>query len=158
MVELSGTYQVPAAREAVYAALQDPEVLRQCIEGCDQLTETEPGVYDAQLRLGLGAIRGRYTGRARVRDAHPPESFTLAVEGKGPGGHVRGYARLLLADAGSGTSIACQATGDVAGALAAVGSRLIQAATARLMERFFSTLAEILGRPPGPPERTRGEP
>ena len=95
MVELSGTYQVSAAREAVYAALQDPEVLRRCIDGCDQLTETEPGVYDAQLRLGLGAIRGRYTGRARVRDAHPPESFTLAVEGKGPGGRVRGDARLL---------------------------------------------------------------
>ena len=130
----------------MYAALQDPEVLRRCIEGCDQLTETEPGVYDAQLRLGLGAIRGRYTGRARVRDAHPPESFTLAVEGKGPGGHVRGDARLVLAEPASGTSIACQATGDVAGALAAVGSRLIQAAAARLMERFFSTLAEIVGR------------
>ena len=141
MVELSGTYQVPAPRDDVYAALQDPAVLRRCIEGCDQLTETEPGVYAAQLRLGLGAIRGRYTGRARVRDAHPPESFTLSVEGKGPGGHVRGDARLVLTDAGRTTTIACQATGDVAGALAAVGSRLIQAAAARLMERFFSTLA-----------------
>lgn len=149
MVELSGTYQVPAARKAVYDALQNPDVLRRCIEGCDQLTETEPGVYDAQLRLGLGAIRGRYTGRARVRDAHPPESFTLAVEGKGPGGHVRGDARLVLTDAGSSTRILCHATGDVAGALAAVGSRLIQVAATRLMERFFSTLTEIVGGPPG---------
>ena len=141
MVELSGTYQVPAPRDAVYAALQDPAVLCRCIEGCDQLAETEPGVFEAQLRLGLGAIRGRYTGRARVHAAHPPESFTLAVEGKGPGGHVRGDARLVLTDAGRSTTIDCQATGDVAGALAAVGSRLIQAAAARLMERFFSTLA-----------------
>src|SRR5437870_1495727 len=141
MVELSGTYQVPAPRDAVYAALQDPEVLQRCIEGCDQLIETEPGVYDAQLRLGLGAIRGRYSGQARVRDAHPPESFTLSVEGKGPGGRVRGDARLSLAEADGSTRIACLATGDVAGALAAVGSRLIQAAAARLMERFFSTLA-----------------
>jgi carbon monoxide dehydrogenase subunit G len=141
MVELSGTYFVAAPRDSVYAALQDVNVLCRCIEGCDELTETEPGVYDAQLRLGLGAIRGRYTGRARVRDAHPPDSFTLTVEGKGPGGHVRGEARLTLADAGGNTNISCQATGDVAGALAAVGSRLIQAAAARLMERFFSTLA-----------------
>ena len=141
MVELSGTYQVPAPRDTVYAALQDPDVLRRCIEGCDELIETEPGVYEAQLRLGLGAIRGRYAGRARMLDAHPPESFTLAVEGKGPGGHVRGDARLVLTDAGGTTSIACQATGDVAGALSAVGSRLIQAAAARLMQRFFSTLA-----------------
>jgi carbon monoxide dehydrogenase subunit G len=141
MIELSGTYQVPAPRDAVYAALQDPDVLRRCIEGCDQLTQTEPGVYEARLRLGLGAIRGRYTGHARVRDAHPPEFFTLSVEGKGPGGHVRGDARLALTEVNGSTSIACQATGDVAGALAAVGSRLIQAAAARLMERFFSTLA-----------------
>ena len=141
MVELSGTYQIPAARDVVFAALQDPEVLRRCIEGCDQLVETAPGVYDAQLRLGLGAIRGRYTGRARVRDASPPEAFTLVVEGKGPGGHVRGDARLVLTESNGVTSIACQASGDVAGALAAVGSRLIQSAAARLMERFFSTLA-----------------
>ena|SRR5687768_615618 len=141
MVELSGIYQIPAARDAVFTALQNPDVLRRCIEGCEQLTETEPGVYDAQLRLGLGAIRGRYTGRARVRDARPPEAFTLAVEGKGPGGHVRGDARLVLTESNGDTTIACQATGDVAGALAAVGSRLIQAAAARLMERFFSTLA-----------------
>ena len=146
MVELSGTYSVAAPRESVYAALQDANVLRRCIEGCDELTEIEPGVYDAQLRLGLGAIRGRYTGRARVRDAHPPDSFTLTVEGKGPGGHVRGEARLTLADADGNTNISCQATGDVAGAIAAVGSRLIQAAAARLMERFFSTLADEFAR------------
>ncbi len=145
MVELSGTYVVPAPRDAVYAALQNADVLRRCIEGCDELTETEPGVYNAQLRLGLGAIRGRYTGRARVRDVHPPESFTLAVDGKGPGGHVRGEARLTLSDVGGNTSISCKATGDVAGAIAAVGSRLIHAAAVRLMERFFSMLAAECG-------------
>jgi len=141
MVELSGTYVVATPRDSVYAALLDVNVLRRCIEGCDELKEVEPGVYEAQLRLGLGAIRGRYTGRARVGDAHPPDSLTLGVDGKGPGGHVRGEARLTLADASGNTNISCQATGDVAGAIAAVGSRLIQAAAARLMDHFFSTLA-----------------
>jgi carbon monoxide dehydrogenase subunit G len=144
MVELSGTYHMAAPRDAVYGALRRTDVLRRCIEGCEQLTETEPGVYDAQLRLGLGAIRGRYTGRARVRDEHPPESFTLAVEGKGPGGHVRGEARLQLVDANGATDVVCHATGEAGGAIAAVGSRLIQAAAARMMERFFSTLATSL--------------
>ena len=146
MVELSGTYFVAAPRASVYTALLDVNVLRRCIEGCDELKEVEPGVYDAQLRLGLGAIRGRYTGRARVHDARPPDSLTLTVDGKGPGGHVRGEARLALADASGNTNISCQATGDVAGAIAAVGSRLIQAAAARLMERFFSTLAAEFAR------------
>lgn len=142
MVELSGTYRIPAAREVVYAALRDPEVLRRCIDGCEQLDEIEPGVYEAQLRLGLGAIRGRFTGRARVGGEHPPEAFTLAVEGKGAPGHVRGEARLRLADALGQTDVTCEATGEAGGALAAVGSRLIQAAAARMMERFFTVLAE----------------
>ena len=144
MIELSGTYRIPAPREAVYKALRDPAILQRCIEGCEQLTETEPGQYDAQLRLGLGAIRGRFTGRARVKDEHPPESFTLAVEGKGPGGHVRGEGRLQLAEAGSDTEIACRATGEAGGALAAVGSRLMQAAAARLMEKFVSTFVSTM--------------
>ena len=141
MVELSGTYVIAAPRDSVYAALLDVNVLRRCIEGCDELKEVEPGVYEAQLRLGLGAIRGRYTGHARIRDAHPPDSLTLSVDGKGPGGHVRGEAHLMLADASGNTNISCQATGEVAGAIAAVGSRLIQSAAARLMDHFFSTLA-----------------
>jgi carbon monoxide dehydrogenase subunit G len=141
-VTLSGTYRIPGRRESVYAALRDPSVLQRCIEGCEQLTEVEPGVYDAQLRLGLGAIRGKYTGRARVTDEHPLESFTLAVDGKGAAGHVRGEAKLAFADAGEETDLACQASGDAGGALAAVGSRLIQAAAARMMEKFFSTLVE----------------
>jgi len=147
-VALSGTYRIPGARERVYAALRDPAVLQRCIEGCEQLTEVEPGVYDAQLRLGLGAIRGRYSGHARVTDERPPDGFTLAVEGKGAGGHVRGEAKLVLASAAeeaeaeAETEVACSATGDAGGTLAAVGSRLIQAAASRMMEKFFSTLAE----------------
>jgi uncharacterized protein len=142
MVELSGTYRIPADRQIVYAALRDPEVLRQCIDGCERLEEIEPGVYDAELRLGLGAIRGRFTGRARVSGEHAPDGFTLEVEGKGAPGHVRGEARLRLIDALGETDLTCDATGEAGGALAAVGSRLIQAAAARMMERFFTILAE----------------
>lgn len=141
MIDLSGTYQIAAPRETVYTALQNPDVLRRCIEGCEKLTQTAPGAYNAELRIGLGAIRGRYTGRAEVRDPHPPDSFTLAIDGKGPGGVVRGEARMQLTDVNGATSIACQATGTVAGAIAAVGSRLIQSAASGMMEKFFRKLA-----------------
>lgn len=144
MVELAGTYRIPAARDVVYGALRDPAMLQKCIEGCESLTETEPGVFDAQLRLGLGAIRGRFTGRARVTNEHPPESFTLAVEGKGPGGHVRGEGHLKLGESGAETEIACRATAEAGGALAAVGSRLVQAAASRMMEKFFATFSATI--------------
>jgi len=148
-VTLSGTYRLPAPPDRVYAALRDPDVLRRGIEGCESLIEAEPGVYDAQLRLGLGAIRGRYTGRARISDERPPESFTLSVDGKGSAGYVRGEARLSFAASDDGTDVTCQATGDAGGALAAVGSRLIQAASERMMARFFEALGEEIRRPGG---------
>ena len=144
MIALADTYRIAAPREQVYAALRNPDILRRCIEGCERLTEAEPGVYDAELRLGLGAIRGRYTGRARVTGEQHPEALTLAVEGKGAGGHVRGEGRLQLNEAGAETDVKCEATGQAGGVLAAVGSRLIQAAAARPMAQFFSTLATEL--------------
>ena len=141
MISLANTFQIPARRAEVYSALRNADVLRRCIEGCERLTEVEPGVYDAELRLGIGAIRGRYTGRAKVTDAQPPERMTLSVDGKGAGGHVHGEAQLELTEAGDSTDVKCQATGHAGGALAAVGSRLIQAAGVRLMKQFFETLA-----------------
>jgi uncharacterized protein len=141
MITLAETYRIPAPREQVYSALRNADVLRRCIEGCERLTEVEPGVFDAELRLGLGAIRGRYTGRARVTGEQPPEALTLSIEGKGAGGHVRGEARLELIEVGGSTDVQCIATGHAGGALAGVGSRLIQAAAGRLMSQFFERLA-----------------
>jgi carbon monoxide dehydrogenase subunit G len=144
MISLADTFRIPAPRDRVYAALRDPDILRSCIEGCERLTEVEPGVYDAELRLGLGGIRGRYTGRTRVTAEDPPNALTLAVEGKGAGSHVRGEGRLQLLEAADGTDVKCEATGQAGGALAAVGSRLLQAAAARLMSQFFATLTTEL--------------
>jgi carbon monoxide dehydrogenase subunit G len=143
-VVLSGAYRVDDAPERVYSALRDPAVLKDCIKGCEQLVEVEPGVYDAALRLGLGAIRGRYTGRARVADEQYPDSFKLIVDGKGSAGFVRGEAHLTFLPSGDGTEVTCAASADAGGALAAVGSRLIQAAAVRMMDRFFTTFVEEL--------------
>src|ERR1051325_6320727 len=110
MLEITGTYRIPAPRDQVFAALHDPAVLQRCIEGCERLTETQPGVYAAELRVGLGSIRGRFTGSARILNEQPAESLTLAVEGKGPGGHVRGEGTLALSESGGETEIAARAT------------------------------------------------
>ena len=146
MIHLTGTYRIPAPRDAVYRALRRADVLQRCIEGCEQLTEVQPGEYEAQLRLGLGAIKGRFTGRAHVTAEQPPESFTLTVEGKGPGGHVRGEAHLQFSARDADTDISCDATGEAGGALASVGSRLIHAAASRMMAKFFDTLATVVPR------------
>jgi carbon monoxide dehydrogenase subunit G len=140
-MRLSGTYRIPAARERVFAALTDPEILQRCIEGCEQLTLVDEHTYDARIRLGVGALKGTYVGRAQLRDLQPPESFALVVEGKGGGGFVSGDARMTLIHADGETDVLCEAQGHVGGVIAAVGSRLVEAAGKQMMNRFFRTLS-----------------
>ncbi|MBI4888441.1 MAG: carbon monoxide dehydrogenase subunit G [Acidobacteria bacterium] len=146
-MKLTGTYRCPAPRARVYAALIDPVVLQRCIEGAEQLVRTAGDEYDVRMRIGIGAVKGVFSGTVRLADMQAPEAFTLHVEGKGAPGFVSGSARIRLDDAEPGTAITCDADGQVGGVLAAVGSRLVDAAGRRMMDRFF----ERLGREFDPP-------
>ena len=141
-MKLAATYQIPASRESVFKAMTDPVILQQCIEGCESLTLKDDGSYEAKLRVGVGAVKGVYTGTARLSDLRPPESFTLAVGGRGTPGFVEGTARMRLAADGTSTTVSCDADVTVGGLIAAVGSRLIEATAKRMMDRFFERLRE----------------
>lgn len=143
-MRLSATSRMPAPRERVFAALTDPAVLQACIEGCESLVETAPHTYDAQIRLGVGPLKGKYEGRARLSDLLPPESFRLYVEGKGGPGFVSGEARMTLTAVDGQTDVACDVQGQVGGVIAAVGSRLIEAVAKQMLDRFFRALAARL--------------
>lgn len=142
---LTGTYQLAAPRDRVFAALVDPDILQRCIEGAERLVRTAADEYDVHLRLGIGAIKGAYVGTVRLADTQPPERFTLHVEGKGAPGFVRGRAVIQLKETGAGTEAICDADGQVGGLMAAVGSRLLEATARKLMDRFFERLAELVG-------------
>lgn len=139
-MKLTGNYGVAAPRERVYAALTDPTVLQRLIEGCESLVRTDDGVYEARLRVGVGPVKGTFSGQARMENAQPPESYTLIVDGRGTPGWVRGVANMHLADDGTATTVTCDADVTVGGVIAAVGSRLIEATARRMMDQFFDRL------------------
>ena len=143
---LKTTSLVPAPRARVFQALTDPETLRKVIPGCEALVPAGPDAYEATLKIGLAGMSGVYKGNAAIRDQKPPESLTLAFDGKGAPGFVRGTASVALADENGSTRITSNADVQVGGIIAAVGSRLIDAAARKLSEDFFSRLArEISG-------------
>jgi uncharacterized protein len=135
---------VPAPRERVFAALVDPAILQKCIPGCESLVEVAPDAYEARLKIGVAGLKGIYTGKASVGDKRPPETLTLGVDGKGGPGFVRGSAAIALTEEGGATRVACDADVHVGGLIAAVGSRLIEAAAKKLADDFFRQLSTVL--------------
>lgn len=147
-MKLTATYTIAASRPRVFAALTDPAVLQRAIEGCESFTQTGESTYQARLRAGVGSIKGVFTGEARIEHARPPESYTLAIDGRGSPGWVRGSAEMRLIEIedveGPRTSVVCDADVVVGGVVAAVGSRLIGAAAKRMMDQFFARLGTEL--------------
>ncbi len=144
-MKLLATYAVPAVPDRVYGALVDPTILQRCIPGCESLTLAGDDRYEARVKIGIGGLKGTYTGHAELRDKQPPTGFTLAVGGKGSPGFVRATTKITLTEAGGATRIACDADVQVGGLLAAVGSRLVEAAARTQMDEFFRRLGAELG-------------
>jgi carbon monoxide dehydrogenase subunit G len=146
-VKLALTSLVPADRDRVFAALVDPEMLRRSIPGCESLVAAGENEYAATLKIGLAGLKGTYTGKAAIRNPHPPDSLTLSVEGKGAPGFVRGSAAIVLTPEADMTRVACDADVQVGGVIAAVGSRLVEAAARKLADDFFKQLTLALLEP-----------
>ena len=136
---------IAAGPPLVFGALVDPGVLRSSIPGCQTLTVIGPDAYEATLKIGVAGIKGMYRGTAAVLDQRPFESLTVTFDGKGVSGFVRGSAAITLSADGDGTLFICDADVQVGGLIAAVGSRLVQAAARKLAAAFCRQLQKELG-------------
>jgi carbon monoxide dehydrogenase subunit G len=143
-MKLSGTYTLNAPREKVFAAVTDPAVLQRVIDGCEKMVKTGEDSYDAHLMIGVAGLKGSYVGKVQLKDLKPPESYTLAIEGKGGPGFVKGEAKVQLADKAGSTEVRCEAEAQVGGMIAALGSRLIEPAARKMMDDFFRKFGEVL--------------
>jgi carbon monoxide dehydrogenase subunit G len=148
-MKLSATQVFDAPRAKVFNAIINPDVIQRCIDGCEKMVRTGEGTYDAHLKIGVAGMKGNYVGKVQIKDIVDAESYTLSVEGKGGPGFVKGTARIRLTDQGGRTDLRCDADAQVGGMIAMIGSRLIEAATKRMMSEFFEKLAAQLQQPGG---------
>ncbi len=147
---LEGDTLIPADRHAVWTALNDPEVLRDCIPGCQSLERQSDTDFTSSVRAAIGPVSATFGARITLSEIEPDRGYTISGEGKGgAAGFARGKARVDLEDEPGGTRLRYTADVNIGGKLAQVGSRLIQGTAKKLSEEFFGRLGERLGATPG---------
>ena len=147
-MEMNGSRTVPADIETTWRALNDPEVLKACIPGCESVERVSDNEYRLTMTARVGPVSARFTGRIVLADIVAPTSYTLSFEGQGgAAGFAKGEARVALADNNPGTRIDYQAKAQVGGKLAQIGSRLVDGAAAKVADDFFARFADRLGGP-----------
>jgi uncharacterized protein len=139
-MELSNTRIVPAPPDAVWAALNDPAILKACVPGCESLERTGDDSYALVMSARIGPVSARFTGRMTMTDIDAPHGYTLNFEGQGgAAGFARGDARVTLAPEGERqTALTYVAKAQVGGKLAQVGSRLVNGVAAKMSDDFFA--------------------
>jgi len=140
-MDMSGRQVIAASRTDVWAALNDPSVLENCIEGCEGLCEIEPGRFEGTVATVIGPVKARFAGCVSLTDIVPLESYTISGEGKGgAAGFVKGQARIVLADHADGTALDYTVKANVGGKLAQLGSRLVDSFAHKHAQTFFERL------------------
>lgn len=139
-VKIPIAQRMKAPREKVYAALQDPELVKRSIDGCERMTPTGPQTTEFEVKVAASGIKATWKGSLRRIDARPPDLLVLAVEGKAFPGSFKGSVRLQFEDGGGGTRITGEAEATVGGLIAAVGPRLIESGAQQIIADFLGRI------------------
>ena len=144
---IEGEEKIAAPIDKVWAALNDPEVLKQCIPGCQSLEKTSDNDLAATVVLKIGPIKATFNGAVTLKNLNPPNSYTIQGEGKGGiAGFAKGGADVTLTEDGpDATLLKYEAKADVGGKIAQLGSRLIASTSKKLAGEFFSTFSKKVG-------------
>lgn len=148
-MDMKDSRVINAPQEKVWAALNDPAMLKQCIIGCDSLEATEPGTFVAAMSVKVGPVSAKFKGKLQLEDVQPPNSYKLKFEGQGgPAGFANGTANVsLTAETPSSTRLDYVANAMIGGKLAQIGSRLVDAAARKIADDFFSKFDALVREP-----------
>jgi len=147
---MNGEVQLNASRDAVYAKLNDPEVLKVCIPGCEQLDKNSDTEFQAIATTKIGPVKAKWKGKVQLSDLDPPNGYKISGEGEGGvAGFAKGGAVVKLTDKDGGTLLTYNVEAQIGGKLAQLGQRLIAGAAKKMADDFFAKFAgAVAGSPP----------
>ena len=143
-MKIAGHHTLATNPERAYTMLQDPEVLAKAMPGCQELKRIGPDEYEMKMKMVISSIQGLFAGKVKIEDPHPPDSFTLIVEGSGKVGFVKGSGVLHLKPQDGVTEVAFDGDVQTGGMIAGVGQRLLDTTAKFIIRKFFEKLAEQL--------------
>ena len=141
----AGEQRVEAERQAVWDALNDPDVLARCIEGCEAMSRVAEDTFHARIRARVGPLSATFEAEIKLADLDPPNGYRLEASAKGgAAGFGKGTAAISLIPDGEGTLLRYEAEGSVGGKLAQIGERLVDPAARKLADDFFASFREAV--------------
>lgn len=148
-MDMNDSQRIEAPREVVWAALNDPDVLKQAIPGCETIEKVGDNELEAKVTLKIGPVKASFTGKVTLSNIDPPNGYTISGEGQGGvAGHARGGADVRLEADGEATILHYTAKAEVGGKIAQLGSRLIDSTAKKLAGDFFAKFGEIVAPSP----------
>jgi hypothetical protein len=156
-MDMNGSQKIEASRETVYAALNDVEILRQCIPGCETIEKLSDTEMNAKVTLKIGPVKASFTGKVTLSDLDPPNGYTITGEGSGgAAGFAKGGAQVKLEPDGDATILNYTVQAQIGGKLAQLGGRLIDSTAKKLAGDFFEKFGKVVGAPVAPVEVADG--
>ena len=147
-MEIKGIQEIPAPRKAVWDALNDPAILKQCLPGCESVERVSPEEFKVVVAAAIGPLRARFNGTLRMTEARPPASCVMVFEGQGGAvGFGKGSSSVELRETPGGTELSYVAQAQVGGKLAQIGSRLIDSVARKMSDDFFKAFRRVLVAP-----------
>jgi carbon monoxide dehydrogenase subunit G len=137
-MEMKGEQLVPASQQQVWDALNDPQVLKACVPGCESITPSGENIYDVLMVAKVGPVSAKFKGKLTLSDIVPPQSYAISFEGQGgAAGFAKGGAKVNLLSENNQTKLMYDVKANVGGKLAQIGSRLVDAAAKKVADDFF---------------------
>jgi carbon monoxide dehydrogenase subunit G len=147
-MKMSDSQRIPASKAKVWAALNNPDILRQCIPGCQSLDMSTPNEMTATVVLKVGPVKATFAGKVTLSDLDPPNGYRISGEGSGGiAGFAKGGATVKLSEEGADVTILTyEVDAQIGGKLAQLGGRLIDSTAKKLASEFFASFGEVVGR------------
>tara|TARA_B100000686_G_scaffold216317_1_gene223252 strand:+ start:149 stop:715 length:567 start_codon:yes stop_codon:yes gene_type:complete len=145
-MKLSGSYQIKLEKQKVWEALNDPEILKKAIPGCEEFIKKSETEFTATAKNKIGPFNATFTGDIELKDLNPPNAYKITGSGNSPVGFVNGEALVNLEDFEGGTKLTYTVEANVGGKIAQVGSRLIDMTAKKMAGIFFGKFSELISK------------